>query len=120
MSRAVRAPSGMDPAARRFWRKVVPALEEAGLLHPVDGPALELLAVSYAAWERAAAELRDTTDPKRAAVLSSALCDLAGVWLELARDFGLTPRSRRELANIGEGERLAARQLGAFLWARGS
>jgi phage terminase small subunit len=101
--RIPRAPRWLPPAGRRFWRLVVPELVRLGVLHPVlDGPLVELAAVNYAVWQRAVEEWQDATDPARRDQLHQVADAQAAVWLQVAREFGLSPAGRRDLRRMME------------------
>jgi P27 family predicted phage terminase small subunit len=52
-------PRWLPPPAREVWKRVVPALEEFGLIGDIDVATLEAFALSYARWRAAEKQLED-------------------------------------------------------------
>lgn len=50
-------PSGLDPMAKRLWRRLAPALDAMGVLTTNDGDTLARYCISLARWKRALAVL---------------------------------------------------------------
>lgn len=92
--------------ARREWDRIVPLLEELGILSRVDGTALAIYCVTYARWVRACDEINgepgmtETTGSGAEKVgpfvqiAASAERDMARMLVE----FGCTPSSRSRIS----------------------
>jgi P27 family predicted phage terminase small subunit len=103
VARTPRAPRWLAPEARAFWRRVAPELVRAGVLHPLlDRPLLELTAEHYGLWRRAVAAYLVAADPAEREQLRQIAHKQAGVWLQLAAEFGLTPAGRAALRGAVE------------------
>jgi P27 family predicted phage terminase small subunit len=108
-------PAWLSPAAALVWRHLVPDLEAAfpdGALTTLDIPALGLMLEHYAIAASAAEALRDgagkhqpidtdSAHPERLrkAPASQIMRDHGKAFVELAREYGLTMRSR-SLLNV--------------------
>lgn len=53
VSAGLEVPEGLPPEAERLWREIVPPLEQAGILHPVDRAALQAMCVQWSVAEMA-------------------------------------------------------------------
>lgn len=107
-----RAPRGLSPEARRFWRRIVPLLTRTNVLTEADLPALAQMAELYAVAQRAERELAqaETLTGSRA---FNVLRDAVTAFRHYAVEFGLTPASRSKVNVIEERETSLADELGA-------
>jgi P27 family predicted phage terminase small subunit len=114
--RTPRAPRWLAPEARAFWRRVAPELVRLGVLHPVlDFPLLVMTAEHYGVWRRAVAAYLVAADPAGREQLRQIAHAQAGVWLQCAAEFGLSPRSREQLrAAVDTGQDAAGAWLALF------
>ncbi len=105
-------PAWLSRQARDLWRELVPKLEDAfpDAITVLDAPALALMLEHLAIVHSAAKGMRgrggwiETTtvdeahrDRLRKAPSSQVMRDHAKAFLELAREYGMTPKSRRLL-----------------------
>lgn len=105
---APRMPRGLDPFARRAWRRLAPTLERLGLLGEADGEMFTALVRAWARLEGAERRLQQIVS----AAATGALTDeqagrirRAEISVEktehafrlLAAEFGLTPAARSRL-----------------------
>jgi P27 family predicted phage terminase small subunit len=116
VARTPRAPRWLAPEARAFWRAVAPELVRLGVLHPVlDVPLLEMTAEHYGLWRSAVAAYLVAADPAEREQLRQIAHKQAGVWLQCAAEFGLTPASRKQLrAAVTTGQDAAGAWLALF------
>jgi phage terminase small subunit len=103
-------PAGLDDATSRAWDELAVMLAERDSLTPGDAIALEMLAAAVAGWRialAAAAEAGPATESAGGASFKEspenlALGRLTKYLLGLLQEFGLTPRSRRDVKSIGQ------------------
>ena len=102
-------PSWLPPAAKKAWRRIVPHLDDIGVLHKIDREKLTLLATVIGQFEDITRSIADTgyTVPNREGhpVRNPLLIEqrqLARLIASIGSDFGLDPVSRERLA-VPEG-----------------
>ena len=113
--RAPAPPDWLSAPAKSIWRRLVPRLAEAypDTLSTIDVPALALMVEHYAIASYAARAMRAKgnvpmatdvdeahRDRLRKAPASQVMRDHGRAFLELAREFGLTPRARAKLGDV--------------------
>lgn len=104
-------PGHLDAIARAEWDRIVPLLDEAGILARIDGAALAIYCATYSRWVRASAEL-DAPEglvayTEKGGVKQSPYVQIAAAAeRDMARmlvEFGCTPSSRSRVATKAEG-----------------
>ena len=111
------APRWLSRPAKDAWRQIVPLIAEAypDEISVLDLPALALLCEHYAITMRAAEEMRARgnvpriTEPSEAknggplvrkVPQSQVMRDHGKAFIELAREFGMTPRARAQMGRM--------------------
>lgn len=125
-------PSGLSPAARKEWRRIVPLLEERGTLSAADSVGLALYAETFSRWLDAQREIK-----LYGITLTQTVLDRSGKAVEsrkinpalrvaencersmraFLREFGCTPQSREKVQPAKkreEDEPLPADSVGAL------
>lgn len=102
-------PQGLTREAKQEWKRIVPMLEQMGILTVADGKALAAYCASYAAWMQAERHIAKfgivlaTVDEEtgQSYVKANPAVRIRGDALRLMKsfltDFGLTPASRSRL-----------------------
>lgn len=97
-----RMPRGLDPEARREWRRVTALLRERGVLHEVDRAVLTLYCRTWSRWLQVDAALGEAYLHQGAKStimnpLARLYRDLAQLLKELGAQLGVTPAARLRL-----------------------
>lgn len=112
-TRAPEMPKGMDKTAQREWKRIVPELQDMGVLSVVDGKALAAYCDAYAVWEMAVRDCKKyglmievkfldkegelvIGDLKKNPAVAIRF-EAAKVMKSFLIEFGLTPASRTKL-----------------------
>jgi len=97
-------PWGMGEEFKKFWKQIVPQLDQLGVLTALDGPALTMMAIHYAMARDAAKTIRqegqqaeDENGALRKHPLNQVLRDNSNAFRQWAVQFGLTPAARARL-----------------------
>lgn len=104
-------PDWLDEEAKAEWERVVPELEQMGLLSPADRAALAAYCTAWSRWKQAEEMVRKfgtiVKSPEKGFPMKSPYLTVADQALETMRklmvEFGLTPssRSRIKVPNTG-------------------
>lgn len=95
-------PSGLSPAARAEWQRVVPELVELGVIARIDRAALSGYCEAWATWLQANREMQKkgaelvqaTSGGPAASALLRIRTAAAKEMADFAREFGMTPAAR--------------------------
>lgn len=97
----MQCPDWLDEEARSLWSRLVPQLDQAGLLDRVDETGLEMLCQLYSAWKRATKELaseglvlEDERGRTRLNPLARYADNCAKQIKSQLTQFGMTPKAR--------------------------
>lgn len=97
----LRCPARLLPAAKTYWKQIVPELASQGLVNKLDQAILEMLCQNYARWQQAEKELEaatvETNHGKVVHPAAKAALQYENAYLKLAQELGLTPASRNRL-----------------------
>jgi len=120
-------PRGIDPAARRLWRRLAPHLQKLGLLTELDAEMFEMLCEAWARWQHARRQLREIRETIRGGqgpisgddLLKIRRAEMSfsaaeGAFKGWAREFGLSPLMRGRLV-ITEDEDAAEAEFEDYL-----
>jgi P27 family predicted phage terminase small subunit len=100
-----RRPSDLSPDAVTVWNRIVPRLDDLGVLAKIDAEMLALYCEHYARWREAAdysargvlVASRHQDDPARKNPALQVMRDNAKILVQLSSLFGLTPVDRIRL-----------------------
>lgn len=96
-------PDHLDDDAREEWERIVPLLDEAGILARADGAALAIYCTTFSRWLRAKAELKygltvmTEKGGQKASPLISVVNQAEALMARLLAEFGATPSARSTL-----------------------
>jgi P27 family predicted phage terminase small subunit len=98
-------PARLKDDARKHWLEVAPELYKVGLLTTIDTPAFTMLCEMWGLYRRsdqAAPDLvyADSNGNVHAHPTYRAMRQFADLWMKLAGEFGMTPRSRVGLQGV--------------------
>lgn len=108
--RAPKCPVWLPKHAKRYWREIVPHLEQAGLIALVDSAAFSAHCDSVGRFEEVTRKLQtldDTVDktPQGYEVQSALFTIRNKLWdqvMRSAQEFGLTPAGRSKVKDSGQ------------------
>lgn len=89
-----------DPVATEAWNRLLPLLEEMGVLSPIDGGALAVYCTAYSRWAEACEDIRltgsvvATDNGGRVNPYVRVAQEASATMLRVAAEFGGTPSSR--------------------------
>jgi P27 family predicted phage terminase small subunit len=116
-------PAWLDEEAKAEWERVIPELQEMGLLSSADRAALAAYCTAWSRWVEAEAQVKKfgtvVKSPEKGFPMKSPYLSIADQALETMRklmvEFGLTPSSRSRIKVPEDGD--AADEFDQFLEA---
>lgn len=107
-------PAGLSKDARWFWDYVTEQADSFGLLKPLDGPALHVMAETYGRWREAVRMRVNTRDNERGLGMKNSQGRVTAYWVgieeraslqfyKMCQEFGLTPAAERHVEDVGIG-----------------
>jgi len=104
-------PAPLSSAAKVEWKRIVPQLEEMGLISKIDRTELALYCQAYARWKKAEAVINEKGElykTQSGNVITSPMLWVANKAMEQCHkfltEFGMTPASRGRISVARPGE----------------